>query len=38
VTLDVRYHPEALAELRAEVTWYEERGAGLGNRFEAAAD
>jgi hypothetical protein len=38
VTLDVRYHPEALAELRAEVTWYEDRGAGLGSRFEAAAD
>lgn len=38
MTLDVRYHPEALAELRAEVTWYEERGAGLGNRFATAAD
>lgn len=32
--LDVRYHPEALAELRADVAWYEERGAGLGDRFE----
>lgn len=38
MTLEVRYHPEALAELRAEVNWYEARGAGLGNRFEAAAD
>lgn len=38
MTLDVRYHPDALAEFRAEVAWYEARGAGLGNRFEAAAD
>jgi hypothetical protein len=38
VTLDVRYHPEALAELRADVAWYEERGAGLGDRFERAVD
>jgi toxin ParE1/3/4 len=38
VTLDVRYHPEALAELRAEVNWYEARGSGLGHLFEVAAD
>jgi hypothetical protein len=38
VTLDVRYHPEALAELRADVAWYEDRGAGLGDRFEATVD
>ena len=38
MTLGVRYHFEALAELRAEVAWYEDRGAGLGDRFEAAAD
>jgi hypothetical protein len=38
VTLDIRYHPEALAELRADVSWYEERGAGLGDRFETAVD
>lgn len=38
MTLDVRYHPEALAELRADVAWYEERGAGLGDRFEGAVD
>lgn len=38
MTLDVRYHPEALAELRADVAWYEERGAGLGDRFEATVD
>jgi toxin ParE1/3/4 len=38
VTLDVRYHPEALEELRAHVVWYEERGAGLGDRFEATVD
>ncbi len=38
MTLDVRYHPEALAELRAEVGWYEDRGTGLGDRIEAAVD
>ena len=38
MTLDVRYHPEALAELRADVSWYDDRGAGLGERFEAAVD
>lgn len=38
MTLDVRFHPEALAELRANVAWYEDRGAGLGDRFEAAVD
>lgn len=38
VTLDVRYHPEALAELRADVAWYEERGVGLGDLFEVAVD
>lgn len=38
MTLDVRYHPEALSELRAEVAWYEARGAGLGSRFESAVD
>ncbi|MFW6599163.1 type II toxin-antitoxin system RelE/ParE family toxin [Propionibacteriaceae bacterium Y2011] len=38
MTVDVRYHPEALAELRADVAWYEERGAGLGGRFEATVD
>lgn len=38
MTPNVRYHPEALAELRADVAWYEERGAGLGDRFEDAVD
>lgn len=38
MTLDVRYHPEALAELRADAAWYEDRGTGLGDRFEAAVD
>lgn len=38
MTLAVRYHPEALAELRAEVSWYEDRGAGLGDRFDATVD
>lgn len=38
MTFDVRYHPEALAELRAHVAWYDDRGAGLGDRFEGAVD
>ncbi len=36
MTLEARYHPEALAEFRADVAWYEERGRGLGDRFESA--
>lgn len=38
MTLDVRYHPEAVAEFRADVSWYEERVAGLGDRFEMSVD
>lgn len=38
MTVAVRYHPEALAELRADVAWYEDRGVGLGDRFEASVD
>lgn len=38
MTLSVRYHPEALAELRADVAWYESRGAELGVRFETSVD
>jgi hypothetical protein len=28
-----RFHPEAQAELEAEAAYYEERSAGLGERF-----
>lgn len=38
MTLGIRYHPEALSELRADVAWYEERVVGLGDRFEATVD
>lgn len=38
MTLHARFHPEAVAELRAEINWYEVRGAGLGDRLEAATD
>ncbi|MGL5861591.1 MAG: type II toxin-antitoxin system RelE/ParE family toxin [Phycicoccus sp.] len=38
MTLTVRYHPEALAEFRADVAWFEGRGPGLGDRFEASVD
>ena len=30
------FHPEAQAELFAEVDWYDEREAGVGERFEVA--
>lgn len=38
MTFQVRYHPDALAELRAHVAWYDDRGAGLGDRFETAIE
>lgn len=38
MTRDVRYHPEALAELRADVAWYEGRDTELGDCLEAAVD
>jgi toxin ParE1/3/4 len=38
VTFEVRYHPEAFAELRADVAWYDKRGTGLGIRLETAVD
>lgn len=28
------FHPEARAELFADADWYDERGLGLGERFE----
>lgn len=34
MTLNVSWHPEAEAEFDAEVTWYEGRESGLGDRFE----
>ena len=33
MTLRFRYHPEARAEVEAEVYWHDERGAGLGADF-----
>lgn len=38
LTHAVSYHPEATAELCAEVALYEERRVGLGDRFEASVD
>lgn len=35
MTLNASWHPEAEAEFDAEVTWYEDRESGLGDRFEA---
>lgn len=34
--LDFGFHPEARAELFADVDWYDERQAGLGERFGEA--
>lgn len=30
----IRWHPDAEAELTAEIDWYERQQAGLGDRFE----
>jgi len=34
VTLNVHWHPEAQDEFRSEIRWYDDREAGLGDRFE----
>jgi len=34
VTLNANWHPEAEAEFRADIRWYDVRDAGLGDRFE----
>ncbi len=36
MTLGFRFHPEAQAELFADVEWYDDREPGLGGRFGAA--
>jgi hypothetical protein len=36
MTFGFDFHPEARAELFADVDWYDEREAGAGERFEAA--
>jgi toxin ParE1/3/4 len=36
MTLGFEFHPEARAELFADVDWYDEREFGLGERFETA--
>ena len=38
MTLEVTFHPGAVTELREDVSWYEKRGPGLGERFEASID
>lgn len=37
MSLGFDFRPEARAELVADVDWCDERGAGLGARFEVAA-
>jgi toxin ParE1/3/4 len=34
VTLAIKWHPEAEAEFDSEISWYEGREAGLGDRLE----
>jgi len=34
---EFEFHPDARAELVADVEWYDEREPGLGERFEGAA-
>ena len=36
MSLTSQFHPEATAEFRAEVAWYDGRQDGLGARFETA--
>lgn len=36
MTLGFDFHPEARAEFLADVDWYDEREAGVGERFEVA--
>jgi hypothetical protein len=36
--LEVAWHPDAQGEYDADLDWYEERGVGLGDRFEVAVD
>ena len=36
MTLGFEFHPEARAELFADVDWYDAREFGLGERFEVA--
>ena len=38
LSLTLRYHRQAAAELNAEVVWYEHRLNGLGLRFKANVD
>ena len=35
MSLTTRFHPEAVAEFRADVAWYDARDDGLGYRFES---
>lgn len=34
MTLNIEWHPEAEAEFDADIVWYGDREAGLGDRFE----
>ncbi len=36
--MEIGWHPDAQDEFDAHTDWYEARGAGLGDRFEAAVD
>jgi plasmid stabilization system protein ParE len=34
----LRFHPKVVSDLSGAIAWYEERSAGLGERFKAAVD
>lgn len=36
--MEIAWHPAAQGEFEADIDWYEARGAGLGDRLEAAVD
>lgn len=36
--MGIAWHPDAQGEFGADIDWYEARGTGLGDRFEAAVD
>lgn len=36
--MGIAWHPDARGEFDGDIDWYEARGTGLGDRFEAAVD
>lgn len=38
MTRSIRFHAEAIAEIRSAATWYEEKRSGLGSEFLDAVE